>query len=440
MPATDCVPHTPNVGSSSYEELKAYYDDVLNKDKSLFKTSNDEPTPIACVEEMVATMSEDVFKDGSLRWLDPCCGNGNFFLVIFFKLLRYHSAHHILTNMLFFNDTNTDRLNVVQKVFCHGESQISLNTTSRDFLECGEHGGAWNSPDIIVANPPFAKILPNGKRASKNHNLIGPFLKRSFDILNNGGYLLFITPDNWMSFADRNTVIKTITSKQIVRLDIHTAKKHFKKVGSSFTWYLVKNSPGTEPFHVTGMWHKRKYESMLDSYERSFIPLYYTSEVDSIFRKTVQDPHLAKFAVETSSDLHRYTKRHLIVDEPDEEHPYTLIHTPSTMAYASRPHKYQDGFKVFISTTSYYSTFVANVGMTQSVAFVRCDSEEQANTYKQTLDHPLYRFLNNVCRWGNFNNVRILQQFPFCEGSDYDTVYRKFGITTEERTIIEQNS
>ena len=24
----------------------------------------------------------------------------------------------------------------------------------------------------------------------------------------------------------------------------------------------------------------------------------------------------------------------------------------------------------------------------------------------------MYKFLNNICRWGNFNNVRILQRFP----------------------------
>ena len=34
--------------------------------------------------------------------------------------------------------------------------------------------------DLIVANPPYAKLLSNGKRASKNHNLIGLFINKSF--------------------------------------------------------------------------------------------------------------------------------------------------------------------------------------------------------------------------------------------------------------------
>jgi len=34
-------------------EIKSHYDDVLNKDRASFKSSNDEPTPISCVEEMI---------------------------------------------------------------------------------------------------------------------------------------------------------------------------------------------------------------------------------------------------------------------------------------------------------------------------------------------------------------------------------------------------
>ena len=57
---------------------------------------------------------------------------------------------------------------------------------------------------------------------------------------------------------------------------------------------------------------------------------------------------------------------------------YKLIHTPKQTVWSSRPHKYQDGFKVFISTTSYYGTFVDNCGMTQSIAFIMCKNETEA--------------------------------------------------------------
>lgn len=421
-------PSVPTIGHTPYADLRIYFDTVLNKDRSLFKTSNDEPTPIACIEEMTNKIDEAYFKNPSLKWYDPCCGTGNFHLVIAERLLRYHSLEHILTKMLFFNDINTDRLAIVHQVFRGDE--FPLNIQVQDFLVHEDP----NIYDVIVANPPYAKLLPDGRRTAKNHNLIQPFLAQSLKLLRPQGLLLYITPDCWMSLADRNHVPTELTQKQILHIDIHTAKAYFPHVGSSFTWYLIRNVPASQPFTISGVWRGQAYTSALDSYTRRFIPLYYTRVVDSIFRKTIQADN-AKFNVQTSSDLHKHTKKALIVAKPDADHPHRLIHTPKQTVYASRPHRFQDGYKVFISTTSYYETFVDNVGMTQSIAFIRCQSKKQAEQFKAVLDHPLYVFLNNVCRWGNFNNIRILQRFPYCDQPE--KVYKQFGITPEEKSVIE---
>ncbi len=53
--------------------------------------------------------------------------------------------------------------------------------------------------------------------------------------------------------------------------------------------------------------------------------------------------------------------------------------------------------------------------MTQSIAFIRCENEIVARQIKEVLEHPLYKFINNICRYGNFNNIRILQNFPHCD-------------------------
>ena len=289
--------------------------------------------------------------------------------------------------------------------------------------------------DLVVVNPPYAKLLPNGKRASKNHNLIGLFIKKSFEILNEKGYLLYITPDNWMSKADRNTLIKDITSKQIIYLNIHTAKKYFKKVGSSFTWYLIENSKHYKDIVIEGVYKGNHYKDSIKSQTRSYIPLFYNKLVQSILTKTIDNEELSKFIVETSSDLHKYTKKLLLRNEKCETFKYKLHHTPTQIVWANRPHKFQSGYKVFIGTTSYYKLFVDNCGMTQSIAFIRCPDKDTAEKYKKILMHPLYTFVNNICRWGNFNNIRILQLFPMCD--DYSNVYEKFKITKEEQKLIE---
>ena len=121
---------------------------------------------------------------------------------------------------------------------------------------------------------------------------------------------------------------------------------------------------------------------MVKSEKRKYIPLYYNRTIQKILHKTL-DTDLPKYKVETSSDLHKYTKRNLISNVQDDEHKYRLIHTPSQTVYANRPHKYQDGYKVFISTTTYYKVFVDNCGMTQSIVFIRCKNEEKANQIKK---------------------------------------------------------
>ena len=128
----------------------------------------------------------------------------------------------------------------------------------------------------------------------------------------------------------------------------------------------------------------------------------------------------------------------MIQKEKDDVFKYKLIHTPKQTVYASRPHKYQDGWKVFISTTSYYGTFIDECGMTQSIAFIRCENKEKAILISKVLMHPLYQFINNICRWGNFNNIRVLQSLPVCD--KFEDVYNTFNITEEERTFIESHT
>jgi SAM-dependent methyltransferase len=385
---------------------------------------------------MISKIPMDFWQNPELSILDPCCGNGNFYVPILFELLKYHNKQIILEQMLYFNDINNDRLENVSKVFCN--DIYKLNITNYDFL-------ALNSPkkyDLIVANPPYAKLLENGKRASKNHNLIKDFIEKALSQLKPNGYLLFITPDNWMSFADRNILIELITKLQIIHLDIHSAKKYFKKIGSSFTWYIIQNCDFYKNINISGIWKKQEYTSSVISIKRKYIPLLYNQIVQNILLKTIDNNNLKKFDIKTSSDLHKYTKAKFIKDEKDEIYKYKLIHTPSQTVYSSKPHKYQDGFKVFISTTDKYKLFIDNCGMTQSIVFILCDDEAQAKKYLQILEHPLYVFINNICRWGNFNNIRILQSFPIPNIEylgNYKEIYEYFNINEDEIDFISTN-
>jgi len=68
----------PNILNLNFEELKKIYDDIFNIDKTTYKSSNDEPTPIDCVIEMIEKIPDTMYKKKDLKILDPCCGNCNF--------------------------------------------------------------------------------------------------------------------------------------------------------------------------------------------------------------------------------------------------------------------------------------------------------------------------------------------------------------------------
>ena len=134
---------------------------------------------------------------------------------IFYKLVSDRCApkEEILNNILYFNDINELRTKNIKKVF--KSSQYNLNITNIDFLKgisaslpageieesCGDHffpipAGGTGRFDLVVANPPYAKLLKNGKRASKNHNMIKLFIQKALDLLKKEGYILFLVPDN----------------------------------------------------------------------------------------------------------------------------------------------------------------------------------------------------------------------------------------------------
>ena len=74
--------------------------------------------------------------------------------------------------------------------------------------------------------------------------------------------------------------------------------------------------------------------------------------------------------------------------------------------------------------------------MTQSIVFIRCKSKKEAEKTKKILEHPVYVFINNICRWANYNNIRILQRLSIPKNTE--NIYEAFEISKEEKELIEK--
>ena len=158
-----------------------------------------------------------------------------------------------------------------------------------------------------------------------------------------------------------------------------------------------------------------------------FFPLYNATIVENILNKTLRNKNLKKYSIQTSSYLHRFTKKDFISDIQTTEFKYKLIHTHTQTVWSKKPHKFQQRFKVFISLTNQFNTFIDNCGMTQSVAFILCKNKVEATIIKKKLDNEIFIFLNNITRYGNFNNIRVLQHFP---------LLGEFKLTSKEELFI----
>ena len=209
-----------NIKQKSFFEIRNFYNS-LDKDYSHFYNSNDICTPLDCVKEMVDYIPVELWKRSNLKVLDCCCGNGNF-----------HSYIQTKTDLrnLIFNDINEKRLNNLSKIF--GKD---ITIRNKDFLTFDNQ----EKYDLVVSNPPYAKFN-EGKRVSKNHNMSRDFISKAIDIIKENGYILFICPNNWQSYSDRNILPELLSSYQFIHININGAKKYFPKVGSSFTWFVLQ--------------------------------------------------------------------------------------------------------------------------------------------------------------------------------------------------------
>ena len=364
-----------------------------------------------CVKEMIDAIPEELWQRDNISILDPCAGNGNFPAYLIIKTA--------LSNIQM-NEINPIRVKNLKEYFDN-----QANVTEQDFLKFPND----KKYDLIIANPPFAKFMENGQRAAKNHSLSREFLRKAYELINDNGYLVFILPDNWMSYADRNDLPTILSKYYFIELNLGECKKYFPGVGSSFTWFVWQKTTEKKETIVHNGYKIKDIQKVFLPDNIPYIPLYCHPVVQNIFNKVVNNNE-EKYKIQTSSNLHKYTKASLLNTEKTDEFKYEIIHTPSQTVWSKQPHIYQDGWKVYIATTTTYQTFIKkDCGMTQSIAFILCNDEQEAIQINEELQQPVYKMIVALTRYGNFNNIRILQNL---------TRYNKIALTQEEEQIIEQ--
>ena len=170
-------------------------------------------TPKELIVEMMNKLNEidsSVFRNKTLKWLDPANGVGNFPLLVYGMLMKtlkkiipddYERSQHILTDMLYMVELQEDNYQISRKlfgkdanIFCGSflkSNNKSINPQISEKFRVDKY-------DIIMGNPPFNdKQEHDGKKGGGN-SLWPYFVVYSLNILKEKtGYLSFVHPAAW---------------------------------------------------------------------------------------------------------------------------------------------------------------------------------------------------------------------------------------------------
>ncbi len=413
-------------------------------------------TPQLLIEEMLDLLPKGIWKDGNKKWLDPAAGVGNFHALVFKRLMEgledlipneKNRAKHIIETMLYFVEIQEKNVAIINQIF-NPENDYKLNLFCGDFCGLNMYDFKVYEFDIVLGNPPYQDMLTNNIRKAKNHNLWTTFIELGFKILNPYGYLLYVTPQAWMSPSSK--VLQNIfLSYQLHFVNIGECSKYFKGVGSQFSYYLIEK---TKTYKKTTFLYEFKGGTFIKNLQGisdyrlnkniKFIPQIPIKEAFTIFEKTVFSSNL-KYAVQYDSDLHRFTKKEYLADSESKQHVYKTLHTPTQIVWSNKPHKNQDKIKLFIPLTTYYENLIIDTcGNTQGLGYIIFENFESAEKVKYILSKKLYRFIANITRWSNFNVPMVMKCLPLLpqdiEPTD-ESIYKHFNLNDFEIELIENS-
>jgi len=202
-------------------------------------------TPPQLIEQILDHLPNMVWSNPRLTWIDPTCGTGNFMIVVYIRLMTGLAdwqpdeptrSQHIIENMLYMVELNQSTAKIARDLF-----GSNANIIEGDFLTTNFVGKRF---DIIVGNPPFQAEVSAGKRTSGKNKLYEQILLKCIQLLNQNGYLSFITPDNLFSGGSK-TYLELITNHIVLISFDKSLQAYFPKIQQYMCFFvMLRGNPG----------------------------------------------------------------------------------------------------------------------------------------------------------------------------------------------------
>jgi len=294
--------------------------------------------------------------------------------------------------------------------------------------------------DIVIGNPPFQpKNSGGGGLGGNQEKLYVKFVLLSQAILRDESSILsLIHPGNWRCGMVRITnKIGNYLKERIVYLDINTSKRYFGE-GSSFDWYIMKNSKNLNNMIINTVDGIAEIEQ--DKYK--IIPNIMNEHISDILNKVLYNDGEKNPLLGTDERIKGES------DEKTDEFSYPLIQAgeknKGKVWYGNRKHPLQDDIKVFISAIAdggviHVGKDYGKAGIWQN-SYITCDTTEEADIYYEFFNSQLFRFIVKINSFNRFFNYALNCYIPKIDIGRLKSVgydfYKYFGIE-EHRDYIE---
>lgn len=278
--------------------------------------------------------------------------------------------------------------------------------------------------DIILGGPPFHDDSTNLKG-----NLWSQYIIHSEKILNDQGFIAFVTPPSWMSGTNDNgnkkkKQIQSIFTKNHIHYLNLDAHEHFAGIGSLFSAYVVQktNIKGLTKVVSNGI------ESNLDLYNFKVLPKRLNSLSLSIVNKFINYPIKKSF---TAIGCVGYPK-------PEGQEQFKIYNTGNSFASSHIEPNNSKEKKVVVSVPSKLVAVYDNgvYGCSINSGWTPVVDETEANKYIKAISSKFIQFIFAECKYSGFNNILLLKSFPEIKDASDDELYKQFDLTPEEIAYI----
>ena len=453
------------------DKLLEYINNNVTPKEKEKKEAGEVFTPINSVKEMLDKLPKKVWSDHTLKWLDPAVGIGNFPIIAYLHLMEGLKSwepneekrrKHIIEKMLYMVEISKKSIIILNKIFCG--DKYKLNIFPKSFFDYTETGF-----DIIMGNPPYNPPKKEGK--STGNSIWQHFVMKSFYMLKEKGYLVFIHPPGWKK--PTNDIFKEevfLKHKDQVKMQVRQGQvwQVLKEKGNySFIYTNDQKSKSVEyinhfpavDFYVYQKGGKRtkcdtknifngqiiESKDVDINYDLSFLPNLLTKESLQIFSKVLNkndskltfkrgpDPRNG-FKSEMKSGKYRYL--------------YTLNRKMEKQyQYSNKYSDLIDKDKFIINELGgidvYYTELIKKndkLGIFDKIFYVIPENIKSSIKYKNIFNSDLIKFIFTITQYMSgartMNEIHVANSISIPEG-DISDIYKYYGINPQEQKLID---